>query len=134
MSSDIVLYDSQDSIATITLNRPDKLNALSNTLVGELRDAFIHFEASEDRVAVLTGAGERAFSAGADLRDPPRNPELWECMPGVGVPLTKPTIAAVAGHCVGGVCAWSSSAPWQWRPTTRTFPTPRRNWDSAAAS
>src|SRR5260221_326522 len=51
------------------------------------------------------GAGERAFSAGADLRDPPRNSELWECMPGVGVPLTKPTIAAVAGHCVGGgVC------------------------------
>ena len=105
MSSDIVLYDSQDNIATITLNRPDKLNALSNTLVGELRDALIHFEASEDRVAVLTGAGERAFTAGADLRDPPRDPELWECMPGVGVPLTKPTIAAVAGHCVGGgVC------------------------------
>jgi enoyl-CoA hydratase/carnithine racemase len=105
MSSDIVLYHSKDRIATITLNRPDKLNALSNALVGELRDALIHFEKGDDRVAVLTGAGERAFSAGADLRDPPRDPELWECMPGVGVPLSKPTIASVAGHCVGGgVC------------------------------
>jgi enoyl-CoA hydratase len=104
MSPDVVLYDSQERVATITLNRPDKLNALSNAMVAELRDALIHFEASGDRVAVLTGAGERAFTAGADLRDPPRDPELWECMPGVGVPLSKPTIAAVAGHCVGGGC------------------------------
>ncbi len=104
MSNDLVLYDSKDRIATITLNRPDKLNALSNSLVAELRDAFIHLEQSDDRVAIVTGAGDRAFSAGADLRDPPRDPELWECMPGVGVPLTKPTIAVVAGHCVGGAC------------------------------
>jgi len=104
MSGDFVLYDSTDRIATITLNRPDKLNALSNALVAELRDALIHFEASDDRVAILTAAGERAFSAGADLRDPPRDPELWECMPGVGVAMTKPTIAVVAGHCVGGAC------------------------------
>jgi enoyl-CoA hydratase len=81
MSPDVVLYDSQERVATITLNRPDKLNALSNAMVAELRDALIHFEASGDRVAVLTGAGERAFTAGADLRDPPRDPELWECMP-----------------------------------------------------
>jgi len=104
MGSDLVLYDSKDQIATITLNRPDKLNALSNGLVAELRDAFIHFQQSDDRVAILTGSGERAFSAGADLRDPPRDPELWECMPGVGVALTKPTIAVVAGHCIGGAC------------------------------
>lgn len=104
MDSSLVLYDCAERVATITLNRPEKLNALSNALVTELRDALIHFQNSDDRVAVLTGAGERAFSAGADLRDPPRDPELWECMPGVGVPLSKPVIAAVAGHCVGGAC------------------------------
>lgn len=104
MSNDLLLYDSSDRIATITLNRPDKLNALSNGLVAELRDALIRFEASDDRVAILTAAGDRAFSAGADLRDPPRDPELWECMPGVGVQMNKPTIAVVAGHCVGGAC------------------------------
>src|SRR5690606_12792994 len=58
-------------------------------------------QASDDRVAILTGAGDKAFSVGADLHDQPKDPELWECMPGVGVDVDKPLIAAVAGHCVG---------------------------------
>jgi enoyl-CoA hydratase len=102
VTGSLVTYDSNDGIAVITINRPEKLNALSNGLVEELRDAFRAFEASDDRTAILTSAGERAFSVGADLTDPPRNPELWECMPGVGVKLTKPIIAAVSGYCVGG--------------------------------
>src|SRR3546814_3201159 len=78
------------------------MNALSNGLVIELREAMKRLQASDDRVAILTGAGDKAFSVGADLRDPPRDPDLWECMPGVGVDVDKPLIAAVAGHCVGG--------------------------------
>ena len=97
-----VTYDSKDRVATITINRADKLNALSNGVVAELRDALIKLNSSNDRCAIITGAGERAFSAGADLRDPPRDPELWECMPGVGVDVDKPLIAAVSGFCVGG--------------------------------
>src|SRR5215472_15819112 len=54
MSKDLVLYDSSDSIATIALNRRDKLHALSNGLVAQLRDALIRFQASADRVAILT--------------------------------------------------------------------------------
>ena len=102
MTDSLVTYRSNDRIALITLNRPDKLNALSNALVAELRDAFIRYGESEDRCAVLAGAGEKAFSVGADLRDPPTDPDLWECMPGVGVVLDKPVIAAVSGYCVGG--------------------------------
>jgi enoyl-CoA hydratase len=82
MSGDLVTYESKDGIATISINRPEKLNALSN--------------------AVVTSTGDRAFSVGADLRDPPRDPDLWECMPGVGVDVDKPLIAAVTGYCVGG--------------------------------
>lgn len=100
--ADLVTYASENRIALITINRADKMNALSNATVAELRAAFQRLQDSDDRVAILTGAGERAFSAGADLRDPPRDPELWECMPGVGVDVDKPIIAAVAGHCVGG--------------------------------
>ena len=100
--TELVTYTSENRIALITLNRPDKLNALSNGLVAELRDRFRQFQDSDDKVAIVTGAGDRAFSAGADLRDPPHDPELWECMPGVGVDVDKPLIAAVAGHCVGG--------------------------------
>ena len=102
MSDNLVTYTSDEGIATITLNRPDKMNALSNGLIAELVEAFQRLQDSEDRVCILTGAGERAFSVGADLRDPPRDPELWECMPGVGVFLDKPVIAAVNGYCVGG--------------------------------
>lgn len=99
--SELVNYESRDGIARITLNRGDKMNALSSRLVAELEEAWIHFEQSaEDRVAILTGAGERAFSAGADLKDNPM--DLYRAVPNVGLPLTKPTIAAVHGHVIGG--------------------------------
>ncbi len=97
-----VTYEVSDGIAVITLDRPKQMNALSNQLVAELRDALERYGASDERCAVITGSGDRAFSVGADLRDPPRDPELWECMPGVGVELDKPVIAAVEGYCVGG--------------------------------
>ncbi len=100
--SSVVAYESKDHIAHIQLNRPEKLNALSNQLVAELRDTFEKFQASDDRVAVVSAAGEKAFSVGADLKDPPRDPELWECMPGTGVFVDKPIIGAVHGYCVGG--------------------------------
>lgn len=102
MPDPLVTYESNDSIALFTINRPDKMNALSNGVVAELRDHFLDFEQSQDRVGIITGAGDRAFSVGADLKDPPRDPELWECMPGVGVQISKPLIAAVSGYCVGG--------------------------------
>lgn len=102
MSDPVVTYESKDRVATIAINRPDKMNALSNQLVLELRQAFQRLQDSDDRAAVLTATGERAFSVGADLKDPPRDPELWECMPGVGVMLDKPVVAAVHGYCVGG--------------------------------
>ncbi len=98
----LVRYESSDRIARIIINRPQRLNALSNALVAELRDAFIRYRDSDDRCAVLAAAGTRAFSVGADITDPPVDPDLWECMPGVGVVLDKPVIAAVSGYCVGG--------------------------------
>ena len=102
MSGELVLYESTDRIALITINRPEKMNALSNALVADLRDAFIRFKNSKDQCAILTSSGDKAFSVGADIKDPPTDPDLWECMPGVGVITDKPVIAAVAGYCVGG--------------------------------
>ena len=93
-TEDLVLYETKDRIATITINRPDKLNALSNGVVAQLQDAMLRLQASDDMCAIVTAAGDRAFSVGADLRDPPRDPQLWECMPGVGVDVDKPLVAA----------------------------------------
>ena len=102
MSSDVVLYESKDQIATITINRPEKLNTLNTGVAEGFKAAFKRLNESDDRVAILTGSGERAFSAGADLRDPG---ELWSFMPSVGVQVDKPLIAAVNGWCIGGaVC------------------------------
>ena len=98
----LVTYESNKRIATITINRPDKMNALSNGVVEQLREAMIRLQQSEDMCGIVTAAGDRAFSVGADLKDPPRDPQLWECMPGVGVDVDKPLVAAVSGYCVGG--------------------------------
>jgi enoyl-CoA hydratase len=101
-SEELVTYESKDHIATITINRADKMNALSSGVVVQMRDALIRLQQSDDMCAIITAAGDRAFSVGADLRDPPRDPALWECMPGVGVDVDKPLVAAVSGYCVGG--------------------------------
>lgn len=100
VSNNLVIYDRQGAVARITINRPEKLNALNTAVVDGLHDAWHRFQADEDaRVAVITGAGERAFSAGVDLHDPPL---LGKAFPGVGVEVSKPVIAAVEGYCLGG--------------------------------
>ena len=64
-----LLYEVDDQIATITLNRPERLNALNGTLLREMREATEAAAADTDvRVVILTGAG-RLFSAGGDLKD-----------------------------------------------------------------
>lgn len=102
-----VEYDLNDHVATIRLNRPERLNAMSRDLSTELRAAFAKFVADDDAwVAILTGTG-RAFCAGRDLKaqaegGAPPSPTYsaeWNIF---GVPDTdKPLIAAVNGFAIG---------------------------------
>ena len=63
-----ILYDVSDQIATITLHRPDKMNAFTGTMMTELLAAFDETDADDEvRAVIVTGSGERAFCAGADL-------------------------------------------------------------------
>jgi enoyl-CoA hydratase/carnithine racemase len=96
----VVLYESRDGIAEITLNRPEKYNVLTHEVVAELRAAWERFNAGDDRVAILAGAGGKAFTAGADLRDIPH--DLWRAIPGAGIAVDKPIIAVTSGLVVGG--------------------------------
>ena len=69
MSEDVVLYERRGHVALVTLNRPERRNALSPEVFSRLREVWDQFAADgEARVAVLTGAGDRAFCAGADLK------------------------------------------------------------------
>ncbi len=109
-----VTYEKRDRIAFITLNRPEALNAFNQDMHRELREAWLDFREDDDMwVAVVTGAGERSFSAGADVKqigqrmvepDRPR-PSFWETWFGddlqSGLEVWKPTIAAINGYCLG---------------------------------
>lgn len=102
-----VLYEVRKGIAWITINRPEALNALNTAVSAGLDQAWADFSAdAEARVAVLSGAGERAFSAGADLKErvvsDQRGGDLrWAQGPRERT-LRKPVIAAINGHCLGG--------------------------------
>jgi enoyl-CoA hydratase len=101
----------EDRVAWLTLNRPDKLNALTPGTMQELRQAFTEIDDDEDVcVAVLRGAGERAFCAGMDLawsekltkKDRIEQGRLGEKTFAMMERLSIPVIAAVHGYAVGG--------------------------------
>ena len=96
----LVRYESKDHVATITMDRTSSHNALNNALCDELREAWLRFRDSDDRVAVLASCEDAYFCVGADVKDLPVN--MWHAVPGLGVDLDKPVIAATSGWVVGG--------------------------------
>ncbi|MDP6550376.1 MAG: enoyl-CoA hydratase-related protein [Dehalococcoidia bacterium] len=103
-----VIYEKRDHTAYITLNRPRALNAISSGLRMALRDILIDFRDDDDLlVAIVTGEGGRAFSAGADLKEQDQTLSRGEIRPVPMWPfrdvnLFKPVIAAIDGYCLGG--------------------------------
>jgi len=95
----IKVCEFDDGVTLLTINRPERRNAVCSKTALELQQAFAAFDRSSQKVAVITGAGDTAFCAGADVNDVP---EFWRCVPTAGVATEKPVIAAVAGWCVGG--------------------------------
>jgi enoyl-CoA hydratase/carnithine racemase len=96
---DVVTVENKGPVSIIRINRPERLNAISSGVATGLQHAFQDFDRSDQRVAILSSVGDRAFSAGADVND---LPELWRCIPNVGFRTGKPIIAATTGWCVGG--------------------------------
>ncbi len=112
MSYSHILFDADEQgIALITVNRPDKLNALSGALVRELKDAFDRLEGdSSIRAVIITGAGEKSFVAGADINELAALSAMEACAYAVRgqrtfrllETLAKPSVAAVNGFALGG--------------------------------
>ena len=113
MSYQTLLLDIQDGIATLTINRPDKLNALNDQVVAELHQAAVALRDDANvRGVILTGAGPKAFVAGADIGDLARQGVLdgrQRALNGQGMltafeRMGKPVLAAVNGFALGGGC------------------------------
>lgn len=114
MPAEFLTVDGEDRVAVLTLNRPERHNALNEALCGELKEAVEILDADpEIRVLVVTGAGEKAFSVGYDIKDEDEamkddigewadrlrfdlefTSSLWRC--------SKPVIAMIDGYCLAG--------------------------------
>ena len=115
MSESVVLVSKDNGVATVTMNRPDRLNGMTHLMLFETYDALLKL--SEDpsiRVLVLTGAG-RGFCPGADLRvmaegDPgPEHDAAWFRVPVLLHEMPPVTIAAVNGACAGAGLGWAAA-------------------------
>ena len=113
MAYETLLYEKRNGIGYVTINRPEKLNALNQKVMAELRACFENIqEDKEVRAVILSGAGERSFVAGADVselavQDPvkgqqtsARGQRTLDLIEDLG----KPVIAAVNGYALGGGC------------------------------
>ena len=106
-----LIYEKKGKIAYITLNRPEVMNAMDPEMYQALSEAWVDVRDDPDVwCAIITGAGDRAFTAGADLKKTiPRKQEKWrfwqtqdEQILNRGLEVWKPVIAAVNGYCLAG--------------------------------
>lgn len=110
MAYETILVETHGAVGLVTLNRPQALNALNSTVLKELLAAFAAFEADEAVGAIVLTGSEKAFAAGADIKEmqPLSFPDVvtgdflggWDEVAGI----RKPVIAAVSGYALGGGC------------------------------
>ena len=112
MSYETILVEQRDAVTLITINRPQALNALNSQVLRDLSAAFAAYDADPTQLcAVLTGSGEKAFAAGADIKEMADKPaadffleDFFSGWQSKVVATRKPWIAAVAGFALGGGC------------------------------
>jgi E-phenylitaconyl-CoA hydratase len=134
-----IRYDIDGKIATLTIDRPEAMNAMDRDTSRQLADALQDFDRDESLlVAILTGAGERAFSAGADLKKMYGGPEdghireIWDgerqWRLGQRLQIWKPVIAAINGYCLAGGLELAMGCDIRIASETASFGCPEVRW------
>lgn len=127
MTYETLLLEIDDAVAVVTVNRPEKLNALNAQVITELRDCLGALRRDDAvRVVVLTGAGEKAFVAGADIGELAgaggpaleRMAERGQSLMWMIENLGKPVIAAVNGFALGGGCELALACSFRYAAAT----------------
>lgn len=132
-SFDTLLYEKRNATAYVTLNRPEVMNALSHKAIAELSAAFADAQAdSQIRGVIITGAGNRAFIAGADITElatatpieAERQTRAGQALLNLIENLGKPVIAAVNGLALGGGCETALACTFRLASPSATFGQP----------
>jgi E-phenylitaconyl-CoA hydratase len=134
-----IRYDKDGKVVTITIDRPQAMNAMDRETSRELAEAFQDFDRDEQRlVAILTGAGDRAFSAGADLKkmygraEDGNIREIWDherqWRLGQRLQVWKPVIAAINGYCLAGGLELAMGCDIRIASDTASFGCPEVRW------
>ena len=131
-----ILFEIENGIAIITINRPEKMNALNIELLDELIGAFVDCEIEDEiKAIILTGAGDKAFAAGADIKELMQlsplearaqsrdTGELFSTIEN----FPKPVIAAVNGFCLGGGNELAMACHMRWASENAKFGQPEVN-------
>jgi enoyl-CoA hydratase len=133
MSYQNILVETHDSVGLIRLNRPDALNALNSQLIAELNEALDGFEADDAIGCIVLTGSEKAFAAGADIKEMQSKSYMdtymgdfigkWERITTV----RKPVVAAVAGYALGGGCEMAMMCDFILAADTARFGQPEIN-------
>lgn len=133
-----LLYEKREKIATITLDRPEVMNAIDMELARDLFRAWTDFaEDPEMVVLIVTGSGDKAFCVGADLRERSRSGQdvhvsaFWDQSfktPMRDIKLFKPVIAAINGHCLAGGLELALVCDIRLASENASFGQPEINW------
>ncbi len=128
-----ISVETRDAVGLVTLNRPDALNALNSALIDELNQALDAFEADERIGAIVITGSEKAFAAGADIKEMQSQSYMdvylgdfigkWERVS----QCRKPVIAAVAGYALGGGCEMAMMCDFILAADTAKFGQPEIN-------
>lgn len=138
MSTDSIVYEVDGHIATVTVNRPEKLNAMSVAMDRELNRIVAQINADDRvRVVILTGAGDRAFCVGSDITDLEGYGSSWQYRNrfdrnldyAIGIwKIRKPVIAAIDGYCIGGGLEMACASDIRLATNAATFAAGEINW------